>query len=340
MYPRRDKRSGHYGYWASNGWAVPPKFSYAAPFFSGYARVKLIDGQVALLTKDGTLLLLEELCGGRPICRDESVTFAGFMDWDTRPTRYAGVCTVGNGTREWCLLDTSLAYRPLPADVFSDASVVGVYGHHLIFLAESDRHSEVTCGLFNLDKDRLELPCDYSLIYPSREGLWVISRVVEDPRQTPRFAFYDATARELIQGWFFGALPFSCGFGAISEQDGPMYFVDRILQPVFDDTFDDVRGFNYGLAAVYKGANAGYIDTTGRIRLLLPYDELQAFNESGFAIAIRHDKEQGYDIIDRNGDAQVTDLEVADFWDGDFPFFEVSKGGKEHVLDMNLNEVF
>ena len=119
-----------------------------------------------------------------------------------------------------------------------------------------------------------------------------------------------------------------------------MYFVDATLQPVFDDTFDVVRGFSHGLAAVYKGTDAGYIDTAGRMRLLLPYDELQPFSKFGLAIAIRQDDEQGYDIIDRKGHAQVAGLEVADFWDGDFPYFKVMKDGEDHVLDMNLHKIF
>ena len=87
-------------------------------------------------------------------------------------------------------------------------------------------------------------------------------------------------------------------------------------------------------------AVTGYSDTTGRMRLLLPYDDLQPFNEFGLAIANRDELEWDIDIIDREGRPRLAGLETAVFWEGDFPHFEVSKDGKDHLFDMNLNIIF
>lgn len=114
----------------------------------------------------------------------------------------------------------------------------------------------------------------------------------------------------------------------------------RDLRPAFDADFDDARKFSFGLAAVYDGADAGYIDTSGRMRLLLPHEDLQPFNEFGLAIVNRDELQGDYDIIDQTGRARVSGLDSADFWGGDFPYFDVTKNGNDHLLDMNCRFLF
>jgi hypothetical protein len=212
------------------------------------------------------------------------------------------------------------------------------YGEYVALFHASGRGNEPTCGLFKLDEMRLEIPVDCSFIYPSRESIWVVSRAIGD-HQT-RHAFYDLGKREFLPGWFWEALPFSCGLGAIREEEGHSYYVDANLRPVFDAKYDDVGRFSFGLAAVYKDEDAGYIDTTGRMRLILPYDRLLPFNEFGLAIANRGELEWNIDIIDREGRPRISALETADFWDGDFPYFEVSNDNEPHILDPDLNRIF
>jgi WG containing repeat len=344
MYPRRDDTSGRYGYWGRDGWAIRPQFGYAHRFLRGYAAVNLVDGSCGLIGRDGAFLPPDSICGGRTPVQQEypSFTFTGFVDLESEPSRYAAVCTMDRGRRQWGLIDTTLAYRPLPDDVFRVATDVRPYGEYIVIVRTSDRVGESFCGLFNLGEMRLELPIDYACIYPSRESLWVVARArtARDDHQARRFAFYDPRKRELLPGWFWGALPFSCGLGAIREEDGGSYFVDEDLRPAFDARFDYVSRFSCGLAAVYKDADAGYIDTKGKMHLLLPYDDLQPFNEFGLAIANRDELNWNIDIIDREGRPQLSGLETAVFWEGDFPYFEVTKGGIDHLYDINLNLIF
>jgi hypothetical protein len=151
----------------------------------------------------------------------------------------------------------------------------------------------------------------------------------------------------LLPGWHVGAKPFSEGFGVITDRNeaGCTYFVDENLQPVFDSRFDDVDRFSHGLAAVYQDEDAGYIDTTGRMRLLLPYARMQPFNRFGLAIANRNESEWDIEIIDREGKPRLTGLDTAVFWEGDFPYFEVSRTSPDRqeevgeIYDMNLDLV-
>jgi hypothetical protein len=130
MYPRRDDRSGRYGYWSRDRWAIGPQFSYAHNFVSGYAAVTLLGGGYGLIGKDDrTLVNLEAICGGRKPVQEELYSFAGFGVFDSQPSNYATICTVNHGRREWGLIDTSLTYRPLPNEVFSKAAGVNTCGN-------------------------------------------------------------------------------------------------------------------------------------------------------------------------------------------------------------------
>ena len=341
MYPRREEGSDRYGYWARNGWAIDPQFCYAHTFVSGYAAVELADGRYGLIETDGTLHPLDAICGGRTPIRDEEIScFTGFGDCDSQPSRYATVWTENRGRREWGLIDTNLAYRPLADDVFSTADHVKTCGDYVVVIRDHGPGHESSWGLFNLSDMRLELPVEYWCVYPSRESIWVVARAIGDHQQ--RSAFYDVRKREFISGWFWEAVPFSCGFGAIREGEmrGRSYFVDESLRPAFDADFDDVGRFSYGLAAVYKGSDAGYIDTTGRMRLLLPYVDMEPFNRFGLALANRDDLEWDIDVIDRTGRPRLAGLESASFWDGDFPHYTVTMSGEDHLFDVDLNMIF
>ena len=69
----------------------------------------------------------------------------------------------------------SLAYRPLPDEGFSEATDVRPYGEYVVLFRSNGPGAESCCGLFNLGDMRLELPVEYSCIYPSRESIWVVS---------------------------------------------------------------------------------------------------------------------------------------------------------------------
>ena len=102
-----------------------------------------------------------------------------------------------------------------------------------------------------------------------------MKRANRDHPEKDHSTFYDLRIHAFLPGKFWEALPFSCGFGAIRhEHAAGSYFVDEALRPAFDARFDDLGRFSNGLAAVYQDADAGYIDTTGRMSLLLPYERL------------------------------------------------------------------
>jgi WG containing repeat len=347
MYPRKDHKTGRYGYRVRDGWAIQPQFGYANNFVNGHAAVDLLDGRRAFLRPDGTLLSLKEICGGRtPVQTDWSAPdcfcFSGFHYFESQSSRYMTVRTEIRRRRAWGLIDTSLAYIPLPDEVFAQIDQVQPYGEYLIVRRSTGRAHESLVGLFNIRTMRLEVPLDEICIHPSLELIWVLSRGWHSDNQseTLRFAFYDVSKQEFLSDWFRYALPFSEGFGAIRDDSGFMYFVDRNLQPAFEAQFGEVDRFSYGLAAVYDRSDSGYLDTSGQMRLLLPhYDRLQPFNEFGLAIANRDDANWDLDIIDRTGHARLKGFETAVFWEGDFPYFQVSKGDEELLFDIELNRI-
>jgi hypothetical protein len=336
VYPRRDARTDRYGFLKHDGWVIDPQYAYAHPFQNGYAAVLFGDGQPGLITADGTPIPLKSLCSGRVPVGDESISFAGFHDHDSQTSRYAAICTARWGRREWGLIDTSLGYTPLPNEVFGKATYAVSAGEYILFHRKVGRGSAGDLqGLFSLVDMRLELPAEFSCIYPSEGPIWVACRTEGESR----FAFYDLRTHRFLPGQYWEASPFSCGFGAVRHEHGPSYFVREDLRPAFDAEFDDVGRFSYGLAAVYKADDSGYIDTSGEMRLLLPYDRLQRFNTFGLAIANRDEAEWNIDVIDRHGRARLTRLETAVFWDGDYPYFEVTKEGEEQLFDVNLQRV-
>jgi hypothetical protein len=344
MYPRQDDRSGLYGYWGRDRWAIHPQFGYAHRFVNGYAAVDLVDGRSCLIGVDGRHFPLDAICCGRTPIQDEDWSFSGFGGYESQPPRYAVVWTEDGGQRECGFIDSQLTYRPLPNDVFTAAATVRPCAEHLVIFHASGRGTESFCGLFNLGDELIELPMEYACIYPAKESIWVVSRAIGEQRGIYHYAFYDVNRREFLPGRFPFALPFSCGLGAVrvGERDsgGRSYFVNKELRPAFDARFDEVGSFSYGLAAVYDGGDAGYIDTSGQMRLLLPYEDLQPFNEFGLAIANRNEEEWDIDIIDREGQPRLGGLETAAFWEGDFPHFQITKDGEGHLYDVNLDIIF
>lgn len=340
MYRRRDEKSGHYGYWGRDRWVIDPQFDYTFNFYDGYAAVRLHDGHYGLITMDGAIRPLDAICGGRTPIREE-FSFSGFASSIVGLPRYAPVQTEDGGHRQWGLIDTSLAYLPLPDDVFSGAASLSPCGDHIKFHRSNGPSKDSSSGMFNLAEMRLELPCTYWGIHESAESFWVVWRCVYTPNQYRSAAFYDPKTRRIVSEWFFEAMPFSEGLGAVRKTESEGWtFVDESLRPAFDGEFDGVERFSHGLAAVYQGSDAGYIDAAGSMRLLLPYDDLQPFNAFGLAIANRDASEWDLDIIDRKGKPRITGMETAVFWEGDFPYFEVTKNGKEQLLDMDLNVIF
>lgn len=345
MYPRQDDRTGLYGFWDRDGWAVHPQFGYAHRFVSGHAAVDLVDGRSGLIRSDGRILLLDEICGGKESIQDEHYSFTGFGGgYQSLSPRYAVVRTKNGAQPKWGLLDSQLNFRPLTHDAFTTAATVKACTEHVVIFHASGRGPESVCGLFNLKDGRLDLPIEFSSICPSKEQIWVVSRTVGETPASQQYYFYDVSKRDILPGSFSFALPFSCGLGAVRvgewNSSGRSYFVDKDLRPAFNAEFDEVGPFSYDLAAVYDNGDAGYIDTTGELRLLLPYVDLQPFNELGLAIANRDNEEWDIDIIDREGQPRLSELETAVFWEGDFPYFEITIYGEEHLYDFNLVKLF
>ena len=333
MYSYRDETTGLDGYLGRDGWIIKPQFRSADDFHNGYAGVRLPEGSEALVRTDGSVVSLSSLLGNLASSPGEEIRFNGFSNQNSDTERYAAV-GVGpeRGPRRWSVLNTDLNCRPLPGEVFDRADFVYPYGEYLVFIRAGG-----TYGLFSLADRQLVLPAIWSCIYPSTGPIWVVSR--RDQSGKTECAFFDLRTGSFLPGWFWGAIPFADGFGAVRFEDRDGYFVGEDLQPAFDGGWDDMGRFAHGLAAVYKDEDAGYIDTTGRMKLLLDYDELQPFNALGLTIANRDSSDWSLDIIDRTGQVRLAGLDTATFYDGDFPHFAVSRAEENLLLDAELQRV-
>ena len=334
MYPRKDESTGRYGFWGRDDWVIAPEFEYASAFINGYAAIRLVDGSDGLIGTDGTIHSVAAICGGRTPIREEFSSFTGFDSLHGQPSRSTPIRTGNRWRREWGLIDTSLAYRPLTHKAFSRATTLRISGEYVVLIRDGRRPGDSIQGLFNLRDASLELPFEYSCIYPSLGSIWAVASPFDRRSKSNRFAFYDLNRRAFLPGRFAGAKPFSEGFGAIQREDNaPWCFVDEGPQPVFDAEFDGVERFSQGLAAVFD-EDASYIDTAGQKRLVLPYEDLQPFNEFGLAIANRDGLDWDLDIIDRTGQPRLNGFETAVFWEGDFPHFEVTTDDLIHLYGM------
>jgi hypothetical protein len=336
MYPVKDPRTGLYGYWFQDDWAIAPQFDYAHNFHRGYADVRLQGRVHALINVQGERFTLPSLCGHERLFGEyDSIHFTDVFEGNAD---YAVFCADNDGRRAWGMLDTRLRYERLPESSLSNVEVIDPVGDYLI-IHSKEQGTKFLSGLFSLTERRTVVPVKYACFYPSRDSLWVIARVSRSSTERA-MAFFDVEQRRRVSDWYWGAMPFWCGFGAMNvDGQSSWYFVDKNLNPAFDREFVGVERFSHGLAGVYDGDDAGYIDTSGRMRLLLRYDELQPFNQFGWAFANRDQKNWKIDIIDRKGQPHVTELETAVFWDGDYPYFEVERGNERILVDMKLNVV-
>jgi hypothetical protein len=339
VYPLRDPESELYGFWSYDKWAIPPRFAYAHGFHHGFAAVRTTEDRHALIEAGGTLHDLRSVCGGRlPV----GESFSGFIDGNSDPYDFAIVPTGDAGRPEWGLIDRTLTYTPLPAAAFRGVTAAQCHGDHIVLWRDTGRVGESLCGLFCLRDRDLKLPLGDRAFNPSKEPVWVVWGRQRAESTARNLAFLDVNTYRIVSDWYWGALPFSEGLGAVNADGGGSgwSYVGRGLRPAFDAVFDDVGPFAHGLAAVYKGGDAGYIDATGGWKLVLPYDRLTPFNRFGWAIANRDESDWDLDIIGGDGKAHVSGLETCVFYDGDFPYFVASANGKDLILDMELRTVF
>jgi hypothetical protein len=341
MYSRKDPKTGHYGFWANGDWAIEPRFDYVHSFVRGYAAFEVPNGGSGLIDRNGAYHSIDSIRGFKTAAR-EKVDFVGFTEFREQINQYAVVGTGSKKRRNWGLIDTSLQYIPLHAAEFSRAFSVQVEGEHLIAIYETKEPFVSRYGLFHIREREWVLLAQYRCIYPSAtDPIWVVARGTAR-RGNPEVAFCNIETGTILSDWYWGAEQFSEGLGAINEDgESSWYFVDHSLRPALGDSrYGNVDRFAHGMAAVSQGSDSGYIDTSGRWRLVLPYETLTAYNRFGWAIANRNDRDWDLDIIDREGQARLTGFETAVFWDGDFPYFETTRKGRLQLWDMQLKLVY
>ncbi len=126
-------------------------------------------------------------------------------------------------------------------------------GYCRVFLDEDQ------CGLID-STGRTVVPCIYAnMEYPS-EGRIAVYR-------GGRVGYCDLDGNEVVGTVFLQGASYSGGCAAVQLEDGCCAFVDTLGQMLFDRTFDNVRPFHHGYAAVCDEGRWGLIARDGSVAL-------------------------------------------------------------------------
>ncbi len=142
--------------------------------------------------------------------------------------------------------------------------------------------SEGLCGF--IDKaGRITIPLRYTKVRSFHDGLAAVH--LKDPgtdrtavgyiNRTGKWAFTDTTGRVLDFGDFSDGL--AAAHVQLDENKTAWGFIDKTFRLRIQPTFDEVRDFVGGLAAVRVGEKWGYINKTGSWQIEPTYDEAHDF---------------------------------------------------------------
>ena len=118
---------------------------------------------------------------------------------------------------------------------------------------------EGQCGMIDRT-GAIVVPCIYDgMEYPS-EGRIAVFR-------SSHVGYCDLEGREVIPAIFPQGANFSCHRAAVQLPSGQCAFIDTLGRQLFGRTFDTVRPYHHGFAAVLHSGRWGMIDTAGNTAL-------------------------------------------------------------------------
>ncbi len=129
---------------------------------------------------------------------------------------------------------------------------------------------------------------------------------------------------------------------SFAEENGNVFLIDKLGNPISEETYDNTYGFSEGLAAVKKDDKWSFIDSSGNLVIRYQYDDVKKFREN--LAAVKKDDKWGF--IDNVGET-ITEVqydEVKDFNEG---CAAVKKDGKwgfisnvgETITEVQYDEV-
>jgi hypothetical protein len=336
MYPYRDPITELYGYADGKKWIVAPAFYYAYNVTHQRAIVQKSEGEYGCLNQKLEFVSLDSIVA--PLLKNARIKQVSNLNENPAET-FAWYLIVEHGREvSFILLDHEL--KPTILKTISNKVGYQFYsdcGWLLLRLRESGKWKYFSFHPQTLEQQSLP---DFKNYAVSKDGHWVVAAINErdDPKSdfitigdSDRFAFFSVESLERISDWYPGARPFSEGLGLV--RDSQDRFVDSELKPVKELVFDYAEPFRQGLTPACRENESGYFAKDGK--LVIPTDleyELRSFDRLGHAVLVTPNQDRM--LINRQGTALLSNLQSCDFFDGDYPYYEITY--EEHDGNENL----
>jgi hypothetical protein len=341
MYPYRDPVTELCGYAAGKQWIVAPAFEYAQPFTHQRAIVQKTEGDFWCLTQDLQFISLEPVVAG--LVKDARIKEVSNFN-DNPAESFAWYLKVEHGQEvSFVLLDHELKPtilktipKELPHQFYSDS------GWLLLSIRESGKWKYFSFHPQTLEQKMLP---NFKSYFASKDGYWVVAAINkhDDPQsefvtlgEFDKYAYFSIETMERISEWYPYASSFSEGLSILLNSQDQYVFVDSKLKPVEELRFHYAQPFREGFTRGSRRNESGYFAKDGKLVIRLdPDDDLGSFDRFGHALIRTGIEERGF-LIDRRGKKRLENLRSCDFFDGDYPFYEVSYEGHDSTESLYL----
>lgn len=326
MYPYRDPVTELYGYADGKDWIVPPAFSYVYPVTHQRAIVQKTEEEYGFLNQRLEFVSLDSVVA--PLFKNARIKQVSNLNENPADTFVWHLIVEHGQEVSFVLLDHKL--EPTILKTISNKLEYHFYsdcGWLLLRLRESGKRKHFSFNPQTLEQKTLPYNKNYAA---SRDGHWVVAALNErdDPNsdfitlgESDRFAFFSIETLERIGDWHAGASPFSEGLGLV--RDSHDRFVDAELKPRDELVFDYAEPFRHGLAPGSRQNESGYFAKDGKLVIPRdPEDELRRFDRLGHAVLVTPNQYRM--LINRQGTPLLSNLQSCDFFDGDYPYYEIA----------------
>lgn len=278
-----------------NEWVIPPRYLYAGNFYGGIAKVELTKSRECLIDINGNIVVeyvkMESyISEGLFLFRTDSELMAGYIkDNQIREEKPVSALERKAKMYDKLLLGKAAYYikKPLRRVVYYD---------HI---------AETICitKLPGRPSSRLT------------EHRFAVRNLKENTMRC-----FDIEQHALVGPIVNRYVGYSEGLYCTVNQEGKYQFLDNDWNDVLGE-FDEAWPFSNGLSPIRRGNKYTVIDRLGNDCFSFSCDELLHFDsETKWSVVTRDDD---YFLIDQHDDVIIGPVYTIDFWQTDYPFYDV-----------------
>jgi len=166
-------------------------------------------------------------------------------------------------------------------------------------------------------------PAKYRNLYFTNEGLVIAIN------ENEKYGVFNLEGEDVIPFDYDYISQFKYGM-ACAKKDGETYYIDKTGNRIWNETYENARGFQEEMSAVEADDQWGFINLNGDLVVPCQYDDVKSF--FGGMAAVK--KTGNWGFINKNGDLVIEFRyeEVHDFQEG---YVAVCKEGKWGFLNEN-----